>query len=431
MASLTHSSSCEGVKSELDIFTLPPTQTSLEHGHYVEHRPQSIISKGPMEFVVSEEGDYYIDLANTFLYARAAIVKADGSKLEAGTNIAPVSNWLHSLWSQVDLSLNNTLITQSSSTYPFRAYIENLLSFRKEAKESQLLSNLWIKDTADAFDTNGDESDGFTKRKAAAAENRQIDLFGKLHLDMCFQNRYLLNGVKIKLRLIRSKKEFCFQGEGDCKICLKDVSLYCRKVKPSDAVRLAHAKALQLSTAKYPLRRVEVQTFTIPQRNLTATKQNLFLGQLPKRVVIECTDNDAFNGTLEKNPFNFKNNVINFMALYKDDEQIPSRPFQPDFTNKRFIRSYMSLFVETGQYYTDEGNDLTRKDYAGGNTLFAFDLTPDLGSCGNNFELIKMAILDWKFILVQLFPGLSTVYGEFDNLLQTDKFRNVIFDYTA
>jgi len=74
--------------------------------------------------------------------------------------------------------------------------------------------------------------------------------------------------------------------------------LYCRKVKPSDAVRLAHAKALQLGTAKYPLRRVEVKTFTTLQGNLTATKENLFLGQLPKRVAIGCTDNDAFNGTL-------------------------------------------------------------------------------------------------------------------------------------
>ena len=82
-------------------------------------------------------------------------------------------------------------------------------------------------------------------------------MFGKLHLDMCFQNLYLLNGIEVKLRLIRSKKEFCLQGVGDYKILLKDDGLYCRKIKPSDAVRLAHAKALQLGTAKYPLRRVE------------------------------------------------------------------------------------------------------------------------------------------------------------------------------
>ena len=433
MASLIHPSSCEGVKSELDLFAVPPTQTSLEHGHYVEHRPQSIISEGPVEFVVSEEGDYYIDLANTFLYVRASIVKANGTTITAQSNVAPVSNWLHSLWSQVDLSLNNTLVTQSNNTYPYRAYIESLLSFGKEAKESQLLSNLWIKDTAEAFDTNAAGNVGFTKRKAAAAGSHEIDMFGKLHLDMCFQNRYLLNGIEIKLRLIRSKKEFCLQGVGDYKITLKDVGLYCRKVKHSDAVRLAHAKALQLGTAKYPLRRVEVKTFTIPQGNLTSTKENLFLGQLPKRVVVGCIDNDAFNGSLAKNPFNFKHNDINFLALYKDGEQIPSLPFQPNFTNKQFIRSYLSLFVETGQYYSDEGNDLTRSEYAGGNTLFAFDLTPDLGSCGNNFELIKNGNLRLEIHFATALPRTVNVvvYGEFDNLLQIDKSRNVIFDYTA
>ena len=69
--------------------------------------------------MVSKEGDYYIDLANTFLYVRAAIVKANGTAITAQSNVAPVLNWLHSLWSQVDLSLNNTLVTQSNNTYPY------------------------------------------------------------------------------------------------------------------------------------------------------------------------------------------------------------------------------------------------------------------------------------------------------------------------
>ena len=197
---------------------------------------------------------------------------------------------------------------------------------------------------------------------------------------------------------------------------------------------MARAKALQLGTAKYPLRIIEVKNFTIPQGNLTSTKENLFLGQLPKRVVVGCIDNDAFNGTLAKNPFNFKHNDINFLALYKDGEQIPSRPFQSDFTNKQFIRSYLSLFVETSQYYPDEGiNNLTRTEYVGGNTLFAFDLTSDLGSRGNNFELIKNGYLRLEIHFAAALPRTVNVkvYGEFDNLLEIDKSRNVIFDYTA
>ena len=113
MVSLIHPSSCKRVKSELDLFAVSPTRTSLEHGHYVKHRPKSIILEGPVEFVIFEKGGYYIDLANTFLYVRAAILKANRTAITAQSNVAPVSNWPHRFWSQIDLSLNNTLVTQS------------------------------------------------------------------------------------------------------------------------------------------------------------------------------------------------------------------------------------------------------------------------------------------------------------------------------
>ena len=181
------------------------------------------------------------------------------------------------------------------------------------------------------FDSTEETSTGFTVRKLEAAGSHEMDMFGKIYLDMCFQNRYLLNGVEMKLRFIRYKSTFCLQGVGNFKVSLKDVSLYSRKVRPSDAVRKGHIKALQLGSAKYPLRRVEVKSFTIPQANLTAIKENLFWGQLPNRVVIGFVDNDAYNEMIGKNPFNFKHNNINFIALYKDGEQIPSRISQPYF----------------------------------------------------------------------------------------------------
>ena len=110
MASLIHPSPCEGVKSELDLFAVPPTQTSLERGHYVEHRPQSVILEGSVEFVVSEEGNYYIDLANTFLYVRGAIVKANGTAITRGGVLEDV------------LGLEDTF----SSPWPWRRSLKSL-----------------------------------------------------------------------------------------------------------------------------------------------------------------------------------------------------------------------------------------------------------------------------------------------------------------
>ena len=98
-----HRQSCEGVKSELDIFAVPPTQTSIEDGHWVEHQPlTSLDSRGPIEFVVPGTGDAYLDLANTYLLIRAKVLRGVGTDLAADTPVAPVNNWLHSLFSLCD-----------------------------------------------------------------------------------------------------------------------------------------------------------------------------------------------------------------------------------------------------------------------------------------------------------------------------------------
>ena len=77
-----------------------------------------------------------MDLANTYLFVRAN-----------------VNNWLHSLFKQVDVYLNDTLVTPSTNTCPYRAYIETALSYGSDAKETQLTSQLWYKDTAGRTDS--------------------------------------------------------------------------------------------------------------------------------------------------------------------------------------------------------------------------------------------------------------------------------------
>ena len=144
-----HEGSCECAKSELDLFSLPPTQTSIESGLFVEYRPiLSLTDSAPIEFEIVSSGDDYIDFANSYLHVEAKIERSDGTALDAADTVGPVNNFLHSLFSQVDVSLNGTLITNSSNTYGYRAYLESLLTYGPAAKESQLTAALFYKDKA-------------------------------------------------------------------------------------------------------------------------------------------------------------------------------------------------------------------------------------------------------------------------------------------
>jgi len=79
-----------------------------------------------------------------------------------------------------------------------------------------------------------------------------------------------------------------------------DCKLYVRKVRVSPSVYIGHAKALEHSNAKYPIRRAVCKTFIVSNGVMNFTQENLFTGQMPTRLVVGFVDNDAFNGTYGK-----------------------------------------------------------------------------------------------------------------------------------
>jgi len=87
MAWLVYTSSSESISSQLDLLSVPPTQTSLEDGFFTEYRPISILtSNSPVEFCIAAENSNYIDFSNTFLYVRAS---EDGANPVENAETAP------------------------------------------------------------------------------------------------------------------------------------------------------------------------------------------------------------------------------------------------------------------------------------------------------------------------------------------------------
>ena len=434
-----HPQSCECTKSELDLFIVPPTQTSIEAGSFVEYNPVATLSQGtPIEFSVTGAGQDYLDLSSTQLYVRAQIIGANNEPIAADVQVGPVNLFLHSLFSEVDITLNDTLVTASNNTYAYRSYLETILSYGKAAKSSQLTSALYYKDKAGHFEDANPHNDdaeniGFKKRSAFIDAGNVVDMLGCIHSDLFFQDRFLPNDINIRIRLVRNKDSFCLMSNvvgAAFKVRILDCKLYVRKVKLSPSVFLAHAKALERGNVKFPIRRVICKTFTIPRGNLDASQESLFSGQLPTRIVIGCVDNDAFNGTYTKNPFNFKHMHLSQLKVYLDGQQQSVKPLEINFATNQYINAYATLFMGTGKWMRDEGNEISREDFTGGYALYAFDLTPDLSE-GDHFNLVKQGNvrLDMKFAQALANTINIIAFAEFENILEIDRSRNVIFDY--
>ena len=164
------------------------------------------------------------------------------------------------------------------------------------------------------------------------------------------------------MRLVRSKDSSNLMGDGHVKI--EDVFFFVQKVKVDPSVQLDHIKGLEWMTAMYPVCRVETKVFSLPHGNRMANQDNLFLGQLPKWLVIVMIENKAFNGDTTKNPYNFQHFDADYLALHVDGKQVPFKSLTPDFDHGLCTRSYASLCTGIGFMGHDRGNQISCEEYS-------------------------------------------------------------------
>ena len=386
-------------RTELDLFSIPPTQTSLEKGHWVDFQPVlSVSDGGPITFLCPGTEDQ-VDMSKTILVIRAKVTKANEADLDADMKVGVINNLLHSLFKQVDVFLKEKQVTQATGTYAYRAYLETLLNYCPAAKKSQLTASLYYKDKAGKMDTRdptladdaANVNPGLNARYVFNKESGTIEMAGPLFCDVT--ERLLLSFVDLKIILNRNIDAFCVMSDvanPDQKVKLSDAYLKLRKVKVSPNVSVVHELALKKGPAIYPIRCVECKSFIVPAGNPSLRKDNIFNGLVPKSFVFGLVDSAAFNGDYTKNPFNFKHLNVSSIAVTVNGEDMPFKPLQLSYgNNPKHIEAYTTLFSGTGKMYYDIGNDISREEFPNGYAIYAFDLTPDMCSSTDHFNTIQ------------------------------------------
>ena len=435
---LLHPSTAPAALPELNLFTLPPTQTAVDGIYQVDTHPVSQVTgtNSPVEFTFGGEGPDYIDLARSKLKVKIKIVHLDAtSSVLAKDEVAVATNLaLHSLWNQVDVTLGGRLMTQATGMYPYKALIQTLLNYGKEAKESQLLAQGFYQEVGKHMDVlTKDGNVTIAKKLLLFDESKSVDFEGPLLEDVFHMNRYLLNNVEVSLKLYPSRAEFYIMSAAaenkKYKVILEDAVFKVCMVRVSPGVILGHANALETRNALYNYTRCETKSYSIPKGTQSFNLDNVFQLSRPSRLVFGLVSSDAFNGSYTKNPFRFQHYNVTDVAVVVNGETVPGRPLKLNFdgTGRDSISGYLQLFEGTGRSGADFGNGLSPADFADGYTLFVYNLEPNLKR-GKYLNLVRRANVRIELRFSVALPETINVvvYAEHPAIFEIDQPRNVM-----
>ena len=138
--------------SRLDIFSVPSTDYNLQGYRMVPyHKLSSSIT--PMKFSVQQLEDY-VDLNRSYFVIDLRLSTSGQNGIVADANSASdanntkftyaVNNLAHTIFKQINVRFNGTLMTEQTDTYPYSAFLQTLLNYNRDDGETLLAPQGWV-----------------------------------------------------------------------------------------------------------------------------------------------------------------------------------------------------------------------------------------------------------------------------------------------
>lgn len=333
--------------SSFDVFTLPPIDYSYEAHRFVPYNP-TLTGIDPITFAIPGTDDW-VDLADSRLIITVRLNHPhdgyEGLKMEDDTastatvtrNTLVSNNFGHTLFKQIDLTLNGTLITPQGNNYHHLAMLQTLLEYSRAEGDTKLVPQGWVNEfnlprtiartgQADDHPNANNMSTIAPKTHALTSllqQKRWFTFVIRPHLPVFSSGRLLVPGVELKLDLhLNTSSQLFFQTANlavaatrklpiitadDIKVqlLLKHVTLNAKTY-----LDLQRKRASGKAMVHYPVVRGDIRTFSIPTGSTRWEQDNLFLGRLPDEVVLVFMHSDAYNGDSENYTFAYERNGV-------------------------------------------------------------------------------------------------------------------------
>jgi len=352
----------------------------------------------------------------------------------------PIDAFFHTMWKQVDVFMNQQLVSTQNTMYAYKSYIETILGNTASQKKFQLRNigytgpeahlgkPISIQTDAHPFQ----ESRAIEKRKERWVENKRYFLVGYPTSDMWNIQAAILNGVQIDIKLYPNSDKFrmmAFPPGVEATLVLRNIMLSVCKMRMAPKIVIGQGNVLRddEEDARYPFIRTETRAFNVVKGSRSVTLENPYQSNIPARMIVGMVRADAKAGSFSRNPLNFQHFNLASAGYYINDEPIPRRPFEVDCERGNFFQVLHELYTALGHNRSSEDLGITNEEYTNGSFLIPFDVQPT--AAGNLSYLAKRTGGHSRVELTWHEPLPCNIcvitYAIFPSILEIDYPRNV------
>ena len=247
----------------------------------------------------------------------------DEEAQEEVARVTYVNNIMHSIFSNVEVYINNQETYNSNGLYAHKSHISNNL----KAAISEYKGVLHCEDydyEQDLEDITYPPPDAFfTRRMKLLSRLDGFMLYGKLGIDFFSTSELLYPNMKIRVRLIRARPNFYMISDNpNVSLGIVDCSLYTRRIALKYDYHKKRMDMLAYAPVEYNYLETLAKTFIIPARQNQFIQQNIFNNAPIRRVAIAMNTNSAFTGSSTENPFWFQQFDLRQIRIFRVGQPI-------------------------------------------------------------------------------------------------------------
>lgn len=439
-----------------ELFQIPPTDMSIEATREVPVSPQTS-GLAPISFEFTSSS--YLDMSKSFVEVELRLVNAaDGANWAAATRTHLVNNLAHTLFKQMVVRLNGTLITPQTDYYHQVAFMETVLNHDKEDTEDVLECQGFydcfdVPDEGDPDVLTANQADTTHDDFAALPDDKKRMILARVKflggnrvvlrftpaLEVFRLPRLLVPNVQLQIQLyLNNPRMWSLVYHGDVLPRLTDQDISARLILKQVTLQPAVDQAIRNrrnkgATVTYPVVRSAIRTFSHPQNRQEFQIQDPFYKQVPNRLIVGLVRQAAFNGDQRYNPFSYELFNLSSITLTINGEEYPYQTLELTHNSAvKDLRGYHRFLEATGCLRRGKGNLIKRKDWGHGKRacLLAFDLTANnaVDSPVLNPEQAGDVTVKINFGANPDYALTVVMYGEFENVIEISSIGSVAYD---